>query len=409
MKLSVGLAAALTGVATALSSDQPADVYLLQSKQPSSSDIPSLPRQIARLILLQRLSPEGQHASWDLPEFISNEKAVSYLNEFGKAPQALFSNAASTNPSQLVVMLEGMTADNAKTLQKSFATSGPTFRVGDAPSITANDMLLANDLPSVGVTAKNCAFDKAINPFAEQCWSGKSSVVRYDTMKVSIISSQRSCILRKETDPYSPQDSSILVSLTENATLLKQLAANGEMETVIIAMPESSRNSKLRHWSSKPEELRRRQAEEVMTMTETDDHDQPAPTTPVQSTAPFVGNAERGTIPSCFGSQDACVKATGNCSGHGECLNKYAKADGQSAGKECFSCMCLGTKNETTGSVTHWGGRTCSKIDVSVPFWLFVGFGIAMVGTLTFAIGLLFSVGEEKLPGVIGAGVSKTK
>ncbi|KAF4783948.1 hypothetical protein HER10_EVM0002138 [Colletotrichum scovillei] len=387
MKLSVGLAAALTGVATALSSDQPADVYLLQSKQSSSSDIPSLPRQIARLILLQRLSPEGQHASWDLPESISNEKAVSYLNEFGKAPQALFSNAASTNPSQLVVMLEGITADDAKTLQKSLATSGPSFRVGDAPSITANDMLLANDLPSVGVTAKNCAFDKAINPFAQQCWSGKSSVVRYDTKK----------------------DSSILVSLTENATLLKQLAANGEMETIIIAMPESSRNSKLRHWSSKPEELRRRQAEEVMTMTETDDHDPPAPTTPVQSTAPFVGNAERGTIPSCFGSQDACVKATGNCSGHGECLNKYAKADGQSAGKECFSCMCLGTKNETTGSVTHWGGRACSKIDVSVPFWLFVGFGIAMVGTLTFAIGLLFSVGEEKLPGVIGAGVSKTK
>ncbi|OHF01641.1 hypothetical protein CORC01_03131 [Colletotrichum orchidophilum] len=406
MKLSVGLAAALTGVATALSI-QPADVYLLQSKQPSSSDIPSLPRQIARLILLQRLSPEGQHASWDLPDSISNEKAVTYLNEFGKAPQALFSNAASTNPSQLVVMLEGITAVDAKTLQKSLAASGPTFRVGDAPSITANDMLLANDLPSVGVTAKNCAFDKAINPFAEQCWSGKSSVVRYDTKKV-IIDSLAYVARFTEINAFLSQDSSILAALTENATLLKQLATNGEMETVIIAMPESSRNSNLRHWSSKPEELRRRQVEEVMTMTETDDHDQPAPTTPIQSPAPFVGNAERGALPSCFGSQDACVKATGNCSGHGECLNKYARADGQAAGT-CFSCLCLGTKNSTTGSVTHWGGKTCSKVDVSVPFWLFVGFGIAMVGTLTFAIGLLFSVGEEKLPGVIGAGVSKTK
>ncbi|OHX00115.1 arsenate reductase [Colletotrichum incanum] len=394
MKLSVGLATALAGVATALSSDQPADVYLLQSKQPSKSDIPSLPRQIARLILLQRLSPEGQHASWDLSESISNEKAVTYLNEFGKAPQGLFSNAASTNPSQLVVMLEGITSDDAKSLQKSLAGSGPSFRVEDAPSTSANDLLLAKDFPSVGVTAKNCAFDKAINPFAEHCWSGKSSVVRYDVKKVS-------CILTF----VLPQDSSILASLSENASLLRQLAANGEMETVVIAMPESSRNSQVRHWSSKPEELRRRQVEEVMT--ETDDHDQPAPTTPVQSSAPFVGNIERGTIRSCYDSQDACVKATGNCSGHGECFNKYATPDGKDQGA-CFACQCLGTKSKS-GSVTHWGGRACNKVDVSVPFWLFVGFGIAMVGILTSAIGLLFSVGEEKLPGVIGAGVSKTK
>ncbi|GKT64169.1 arsenate reductase [Colletotrichum tofieldiae] len=376
MKLSVGLATALAGVATALSSDQPADVYLLQSKQPSNSDIPSLPRQIARLILLQRLSPEGQHASWDLPESISNEKAVTYLNEFGKAPHGLFSNADSTNPSQLVVVLEGITSDDAKSLQTSLAGSGPSFRITDAPSTTANDLLLANDFPSVGVTTKNCAFDKAINPFAEHCWSGKSSV-----------------------------DSSILVSLSENASLLKQLAANGEMETVVIAMPESSRNSQVRHWSSKPEELRRRQVEEVMT--ETDDHDQPAPTTPAQSTAPFVGNIERGTIRSCYDSQDACVKATGNCSGHGKCFNKYATPDGKGQ-SSCFACQCLGTESKS-GSITHWGGRACSKVDVSVPFWLFVGFGIAMVGILTSAIGLLFSVGEEKLPGVIGAGVSKTK
>ncbi|WYZ44641.1 hypothetical protein EsH8_VII_001077 [Colletotrichum jinshuiense] len=384
MKLSVGLATALAGVATALSSDQPADVYLLQSKQPSSSDIPSLPREIARLILLQRLSPEGQRASWDLPEHITNEKAVEYLNEFGKAPQALFSNAASMNPSQLVVMLEGITADDAKTLQKSLAGTGPSFKIANAPSAAANDLLLTNDFPSVGVAQKGCTFEKAINPFAEQCWSGKASVVRYDTKK----------------------DSSVLVSLAEHASILKQLAANGEMETVIVALPESSRNSQVRHWSSKPDELRRRQAEEVMT--ETDDLDQPAPTTPVENTAPFIGNIQRGYLPSCFTSQNACVTATGNCSGHGECLNKYTRSDGQASGT-CFACHCSLTKSPTSNATIQWGGRSCGKVDVSVPFWLFVGTGIALVGTLTFVIGLLFSIGEEKLPGVIGAGVSKTK
>ncbi|KAK2039426.1 hypothetical protein LZ31DRAFT_506155 [Colletotrichum somersetense] len=383
MKLSVGLATALAGVATALSSDQPADVYVLQSKQSSSSDIPSLPRQIARLILLQRLSPEGKHASWDLPESISNEKAVTYLNEFGKAPKGLFDDATSTIPFQLVLMLEGITSDHAKSLQKSLAGSGPSFRVGDAPSTTANDLLLANDFPSVGVTYKNCAFDKAINPFAEKCWSGKSSVARFDVNK----------------------DPSVLSSLSESAPILKKLAATGEMETVVIAMPESSRDSQVRHWSSKSEELRRRKVEEVMT--ETDDHDKPAPTSPVQSTTPFPGHIQRGSIRSCYDSQDACDKATNKCSGHGQCLNKYATPSGNDQGT-CFACKCLSTESKS-GSRTHWGGRACQKIDVSVPFWLFVGFGIALVGLLTAAIGMLFSVGEEKLPGVIGAGVSKTK
>ncbi|KAI8247865.1 putative endoplasmic reticulum membrane protein [Colletotrichum sp. SAR 10_77] len=386
MKVSVGLATALAGVATALSSDQPADVYLLQSKQTStsSSDIPSLPRQIARLILLQRLSPEGQHGTWDLPETMSSEKAVNYLNDFGLSPQGLFSNAASTNPSQLVVMLEGITGDDAKALQKSIGAR-PSFRVGDAPSAAANTLLLANDFQNVGVTPKGCKFDKAINPFAEECWSGKSSVVRYDVKK----------------------DSSIINSLSENASLLRQLAQNGEMETILVAMPESSRNSQIRHWSSKPEELRRRQVESVM-KTESDKQDKPAPTSPAESATPFPGEIKRGSIPSCFSSADACVKDTRNCSGHGECVNKYQKADGQSTGT-CFACACLSTKSNKTGSVTHWGGPACSKVDVSVPFWLFTGFGIALIGTLYFAISLLFNVGEEPLPGVIGAGVSRSK
>lgn len=57
----------------------------------------------------------------------------------------------------------------------------------------------------------------------------------------------------------------------------------------------------------------------------------------------------------------------------------------------------------------HWGGNMCQKEDISVPFWLIVGFTVTIIGAITFAIGLLFSVGEEKLPGVIGAGVSRSK
>lgn len=179
------------------------------------------------------------------------------------------------------------------------------------------------------------------------------------------------------------------------------------METTFVVMPESSRNSQIRHWSSKPEELRRRQVEEVM-KTDSDKTTKPAPTSPAETSNPFPGGIKRGSIPSCFSSAETCVKDTRNCSGHGECVNKYQKANGESTGT-CFACACLATKSNKTGSVTHWGGPACSKIDVSVPFWLFTGFGIALIGTLYFAISLLFNVGEEQLPGVIGAGVSKSK
>jgi hypothetical protein len=57
----------------------------------------------------------------------------------------------------------------------------------------------------------------------------------------------------------------------------------------------------------------------------------------------------------------------------------------------------------------HWGGNMCQKEDISVQFWLIAGFTVMIVGVVTFAIGLLYSVGEETLPGVIGAGVSRSK
>lgn len=112
-----------------------------------------------------------------------------------------------------------------------------------------------------------------------------------------------------------------------------------------------------------------------------------------------------GHIQACFKTEDACNKGTGNCSGHGKCSAKYP---GEAA--ECFSCKCHKT-NEDNGSggtsVYHWGGKACQKIDVSVPFWLFLSTGVILAGMVGMCITLLYNVGEEDLPGVIGAGVSR--
>lgn len=115
----------------------------------------------------------------------------------------------------------------------------------------------------------------------------------------------------------------------------------------------------------------------------------------------------------CFTSFNSCVATTGNCTGHGMCVDKYAVPGQGSGDKQCFVCSCLSTlthpDDKDKNGRTHWGGAYCQKIDVSSPFWLLFGTSFILVGLVTGCIVMLFSVGEEKLPGVIGAGVSRSK
>jgi hypothetical protein len=182
---------------------------------------------------------------------------------------------------------------------------------------------------------------------------------------------------------------------------ISKLTKNGAMQAMIIALPTVESTSPT---SWRPEELRRRQAEEVMSIVDTED--EPVETSKAQEHEFFVSTKAGKTIQSCFNSVDSCVTATGNCSGHGECQNRYAKKDGSEGKEVCYTCHCLSTVSKS-GSLTHWAGGACSKKDVSTPFWLFFGFTILLLGILTLSINMLFSVGEETLPGVIGAGVSR--
>lgn len=83
------------------------------------------------------------------------------------------------------------------------------------------------------------------------------------------------------------------------------------------------------------------------------------------------------------------------------------------ASRACFTCGCVPQNvtfklegNRTGSNIIYWGGSACQKKDVSGPFWLIAIFSVVMVGLISWAIGLLYSIGEETLPGVIGAGVS---
>ena len=122
-----------------------------------------------------------------------------------------------------------------------------------------------------------------------------------------------------------------------------------------------------------------------------------------------------GILPACYSSASACESTTHFCSGRGKCQKKYgggsskeARAEGGGGGDVCFSCVCepQKEKSEDGESTTYWGGPACQKKDVSVEFWLLAGFTVVLVGAVGWGIGLLYEMGSQELPSVLGAGVA---
>ncbi|KAK4176369.1 hypothetical protein QBC36DRAFT_329494 [Triangularia setosa] len=394
MRLLAGLtAAALSGLAVA-ASQSTADVYILSANQQSSSETPSIPKEVARHILLQRASrqPYGSDLR-DIPSSIDTETAVSHMARFGTGPEPLFTQSDRVNIPQLVVILEGVTPQQSHELKDALTQSGhhAAFRVADAPSAVANKNLMTLFQQLGAASIQQCDLVHAINPFDDECWTGISSTVKYDLQK------------------SSSAHSALLASLPQ----INKLVAASDLELTLLVLPESTRSSKVNSWSTlagSPANNRRRDfGERVITDSTVV---RLAPSTPTRSANV---NIQKKAIPACFLSLDACKEATNDCSGHGNCVNKFGTGNvTASDARVCFTCRCMATivhrgdEPGTRGKKTvHWGGNKCQKKDVSVPFWLITGFTITIVGAVTFAIGLLFSVGQEQLPGVIGAGVSR--
>ncbi|KAI9764547.1 MAG: hypothetical protein M1840_008373 [Geoglossum simile] len=123
----------------------------------------------------------------------------------------------------------------------------------------------------------------------------------------------------------------------------------------------------------------------------------------------------RGPISVCHSSLEECNGATRNCSGRGTCALKYHSGNSSSAGGErvCFACLnCTAEVKPISGGghkTTYWAGAACHKQDVSTPFLLLIVFTILMVGAVTWGIRLLYSIGQEDLPGVLAAGVAAAR
>lgn len=183
MKLSIGLGAALVSFAAA--AQQAAKVYIFPPPEAASA---SMPPSVARLILLQRIAALGKGPSiHDIPEDIDTESVVDLMNQFGRTSVQLFDGHNGVAPSQLVMMLEGMTETQMQELGATFDTKS-AFTITNPPTSSAHEKLVKNDFYNVGITnEKECSIGQVTNPFEKSCWNGKAAVAKYDVSKVSTL------------------------------------------------------------------------------------------------------------------------------------------------------------------------------------------------------------------------------
>ncbi|KAH8151239.1 uncharacterized protein LAJ45_04441 [Morchella importuna] len=106
-----------------------------------------------------------------------------------------------------------------------------------------------------------------------------------------------------------------------------------------------------------------------------------------------------GLIARCHSTKDACESSTANCSGRGTCTKAI-----QAGSNSCWTCSCNPPVRKDGVKTTTWAGAACQKKDISVPFNMFLVFGIVITFVLIAAINLLYGIGDEPLPRLFESG-----
>ena len=197
--------------------------------------------------------------------------------------------------------------------------------------------------------------------------------------------------------PTTQRTTSITQFISAMTPALARLASKGTQESTVVLLPSRSHLSKS---ATKRQTLDLPTDEEELLDPPSSNFPQ---TSSSNSTIP-AGPPKLGPgvfLPVCFSSNSSCTNATNTCSGHGSCRKKHAG---------CYACSCGSTivrlNDDGTTKSVQWGGLACEKKDVGVPFFLFASFGVAMTALVAGGIGMLWSMGAEELPSVIGAGVA---
>lgn len=179
---------------------------------------------------------------------------------------------------------------------------------------------------------------------------------------------------------------------------LLHLSATENLESTLLVLPSESKLKKSKKSSHSHSHKNAKRAEAPL------DLPTGIPSESFPQLDVFASNPTNMTlpkiIPQCFSSLDACTNTTNSCSGHGKCREAH---------KGCYKCSCgstiVRTNEDGSTKSVQWGGNACQKKDISTQFILFASFGIFFTAMVAGGIGMLYSMGAQELPSVIGAGV----
>ncbi|KAF2204458.1 hypothetical protein GQ43DRAFT_409402 [Delitschia confertaspora ATCC 74209] len=398
MKLSWGFTLPLL-YCSASASSNPGHVYIWDSAaQVTNKQPPSVSPETARLILAQRLGVSKYHAIRE-----PNEEQIRHINEFGGRSPALFGGDQSGNGAHALIWIDGV-EDARHIIPESKQYS--QFMISNPPPASVNERLVQDIIVQTeSLPLKSDPLQKIYN-------SNIKILELLGRIQEPSLHDEYLSILR--TDKLEKHQTSNMASaISELATLAQQ---EGFSLTVVV-MPPTSTNSKRTVHSygtySLPAafEARREWPEAVLTP--------PVPQPSAESQNSSMSDAESsprlfqaepvtGILPSCFSSLKHCQELTRNCTGHGSCALVRKGDKGQEGRSNCYSCQCTPTvvNVEDSKKTTYWGGPACQKKDVTIPFWLFAGTTVILIFLVGSGIGMLYSMGDEELPSVIGAGVS---
>ncbi|TQS39266.1 hypothetical protein Golomagni_00215 [Golovinomyces magnicellulatus] len=371
----IGLSSALTD----------SSVFIFQGDRSSpNTNAPVLSSEQARLIFAHRLSLSNNYELADV-----SESTLSYINEFGKTQFPLFE--PSDEPiAELVLFVEGFSSKTAKILSKAWSFSKPDFYVSKFHG-TISPKLLAKEFQElIGIDSGGDTLKTLVNP---------NRVLRPQSSNIIYL------------NVHNDKDG--LDQLIDAKSKIMSLAKERKMNTAVVLTPEliPTAENKISQSEQYEKILASRKATEEPMISHSSVLS--SPIKQVYSSSPS-NKTFKGPLQLCYKSLDSCISSTRNCFGHGECSSRYKNSDERGA---CFSCNCRATNETITWAkgtrkgwtIKYWGGSACHKQDISSAFWLITIFTIAITGIITWGITMLYSIGEEKLPGVIGAGVSNSK
>ncbi|KAM5441398.1 hypothetical protein MferCBS31731_003469 [Microsporum ferrugineum] len=402
----------------------------VNSWKPKAGDSRERSPDIAKLLLERRLGwPESSALVGKV-----DDETIRELNLFGGQQALPFTDTDREQAYKLLLILEGVDSEEIKMLEtespRDFAISNPPpFYLDDSilssfmsessqDDRSPNICLYGEEEPSytgfIALRSRSsgaCPQDAQLYSEIPDCTSGSAKLQRFIEQAIDSSSTYKhtSIVVRLRASETPLLQNGELGSLFK---ALATLSSNSNVESTVITVPYDT-YTKNKGQKRSPADKAKPKVHKVRSPSANQaaraDATLASTAIPANPTAPFH-------LPVCYTKNETCTERTNGCSGHGSCYLKRTSTKNSTSSShenDCYACKChrtvVSTNKDGKTKTVQWGGPDCSKRDVSMQFWLIGGLSLLLVLGVGYGIGMLFSIGEEELPGVLSAGVAPPK